>query len=110
VSVSGNLHYYSGDPFARTVQFRGGETIPSIVLNVEPIGTRRLPNITNLTLRVEKSFRLTGAQKVAVRLNMYNALNKNTATEVRSRSGDEFLRPQAIMPPRLFELSASYSF
>jgi len=110
VSVSANLHYYSGDPYARTVRFRGGKTIPSIVLNVEPIGTRRLPNITNLTARVEKSFRLTAAHKVAVRLNVYNALNANPVTEIQSRSGDEFLRPQAIMPPRLAEVSASYSF
>ena len=39
---------------------RGGATIPSIVLNVEPIGTRRLPNINLLTLRVEKTFRCGG--------------------------------------------------
>ncbi len=36
---------------------RAGVTIPDIVLNVEPIGSQRLPNLNLLTLRVEKSFR-----------------------------------------------------
>ena len=45
VLVSANFHYNSGEPFARTVRFEGGETIPDIVMNVEPIGSRRLPNI-----------------------------------------------------------------
>jgi len=110
VLVSANFHHNSGEPFARTVRFEGGETIPDIVMNVEPIGTRRLPNINLLTLRLEKNFRLTAAQRVAVRLNVYNALNANTAIEVRERSGDEFLLTQDIMLPRLFELSFSYTF
>ena len=85
-------------------------TIPAIELNVEPIGSQRLPNINNLTFRVEKSFTLRPAHRVAVRLNIYNALNANTALEVRTQAGEEFLRPRDIMPPRLAEVSASYSF
>jgi hypothetical protein len=110
VSVSANFHHFSGDPFARTVVFEGGLTIPQIELNVEPIGSQRLPDINNLTLRVEKNFRLAAAHKMAVRLNIYNALNANPATRVRVQSGNRFLRPRDIMPPRLAEVSASYSF
>jgi len=110
VSVSANFQHISGDVFARTVVFEGGVTIPEIELFVEPIGSQRLPNINNLTLRVEKGFRVTAAHKVAVRLNIYNALNANPATRVRTQSGKRFLRPRDIMPPRLFEVSASYSF
>jgi len=110
VMLSANFHHFSGDAFARTVRFGGGVTIPDIELNVEPIGSQRLPNINNLTFRVEKSFTLRPAQKLAVRLNIYNALNANPALEVRTQAGEEFLRPRDIMPPRLAELSASYSF
>jgi hypothetical protein len=110
VSVSANFHHVSGDVFARTVVFEGGVTIPEIELNVEPIGSRRLPNINNLTFRVEKSFRLQAAHRLAVRLNIYNALNSNVATRVRTQSGERFLRPRDIMPPRLAEVSASYTF
>jgi hypothetical protein len=50
------------------------------------------------------------AHKLALRLNIYNALNANPALEVRTQAGEEFLRPRDIMPPRLAEVSASYSF
>ena len=108
--LSANFQHTSGDVFARTVRFGGGVTIPDIELNVEPIGSQRLPTINNLTLRVEKTFTLRPAHRLSVRLNIYNALNANPALEVRTQSGEEFLRPRDIMPPRLAELSASYSF
>ena len=110
VTLSANFQHISGDPFGRTVVFEGGQTIPEIELNVEPIGTHRLPNVNNLTVRAEKTFRLPGAQRIAVRLNVYNALNANPATRVRIQSGGNFLRPRSIMPPRLAEFSASYTF
>ena len=44
---------------------------------------------------------MAGTQKVAVRLNLYNALNANTVIE-NSTLGSGFLRPRAIIaaPPR----------
>jgi len=110
VAVSGNFHHTSGDPFARQVRFRGGRTIPSIVLNVEPIGTHRRPNLNLVTVKLEKRFLLPRAQMAAVTLNVYNALNANTATGLQNRSGPEFLRPRSIMPPRLAEIALSYRF
>ena len=110
ILVSANFEHRSGDPFARQVQFTGGRTIPSIVVNVEPIGTRRLPNINLLSLKVEKSFRFQTSQRLAVRVDIFNALNANTATAVQFRSGATFLRPQAILPPRVAEFSLSYGF
>ncbi len=53
---------------------------------------------------------MQAAHKLAVRLNVFNALNANPATRVQMRAGDSFLRPRAIMLPRMFEVSASYSF
>ena len=115
VLLSADFHHTSGDAFTRQVQFRGGKTIPSIVLNVEPIGTHRLPNVNMVSLRAEKSFRVSAAHKLAVRLNVYNALNASTAStpsglSLQPRAGAEFLRPRAIMPPRIAEVSASYTF
>ena len=110
VVVSASFHHESGDPFARQVRFTGGQTIPSIVLNVDPIGSYRRPNLNVTTLKVEKRFRLPRAQAATVTFNLYNVLNANTATGLQNRSGDEFLRPRAIMPPRLGEFSLSYRF
>lgn len=110
VAVSGNFQHTSGDPFARTVRFRGGRTIPALVVNVEPIGTHRRPNINLVQLRVEKRFQLPRAHMATVTLNLYNALNANTATGLQNRSGPDFLRPRSILPPRLAEVGISYRF
>jgi hypothetical protein len=110
VAVSGNYHHTSGDPFARQVRFTGGRTIPAIVLNVEEIGAQRRPNLNIVQLRVEKRFTLPRAHTATVTLDVYNALNANTATGLQNRSGPEFLRPRSILPPRLAEIGLSYRF
>ena len=110
VLVSANFEHRSGNVFGRQVQFRGGATIPAIVLNAEPIGTRRTPNVNLLTLRFEKTFPVHNAQKLALHLNVYNALNANSVLNLQRRAGPQFLRPQLIMLPRIAELGASYSF
>jgi Carboxypeptidase regulatory-like domain len=110
VQVSANFEHRSGDQYARQVRFTGGRTIPNILLNVEPIGTQSSPDLNLLSFRVEKTFTLFNTQKVAARVNLYNALNANTATVIDPRSGARFLRPVNILPPRIAELSATYSF
>ncbi len=110
VMLSSNFHHQSGEAYARQVRFEGGVTIPSIVLNVEEIGAHRLPSVNLLTFRVEKAFRLAGTSRVAIRLDLHNALNANTVIENTPRSGPDFLQPRAIIGPRLAELSATYTF
>jgi hypothetical protein len=110
VQLSVNYEHRSGDIFARQVRFTGGRTIPSIVLNVEPIGERRTPNLNLVTFRAEKTFPIFDAHRLAVRVNLYNALNASTATVLEQRAGADFLRPRAILPPRIAEISASYTF
>jgi hypothetical protein len=110
VLVSASFHHESGDPFARQVRFTGGETVPFYVMNVDPIGSYRRPNLNVTTLKVEKRFPLPRAQAATVTFSVYNLLNANTATGLQNRSGPEFLRPRAIMPPRLAEFGVSYRF
>ncbi len=81
------------------------------MLNVEPIGSIRSPNINNLTFRVEKDFRLRTAQKLAVRLDLYNALEREHGDPDRNRiPATRSWEPSDIMFPRLAEISASYTF
>jgi hypothetical protein len=110
VQVSANYEHRSGDVFARQVRFTGGQTIPAIVLNVEPIGTQRTPNLNLVTFRGEKTFPLFNTHRLGVRVNLYNALNASTATVIEPRAGASFLRPRNILPPRIAELSATYTF
>jgi hypothetical protein len=110
ILVSANFTYQNAEPLARTALFRGGATIPTITLKVEPLRTDFLPSVSILNTRVEKRFAVLPGQNVAVRLNIYNTLNANTVTDSVVQSGPNFGRVTAILPPRLFELSASYSF
>jgi hypothetical protein len=116
--VSANFEHRSGTPYARTVSFTGGQQIPSITLRVEPIGTRRLGNTNLLHMRVEKSFQLARGQKVALRLNIFNATNSaatntnviNNQIPFNQLSGPAFGRPSSILAPRIAELGLNYTF
>jgi hypothetical protein len=110
IILSANYEYRNGTPFARTVLFTGGQTVTSLVVNAEPIGTRRRPALQLMDVRVEKRVMLPKGQKAVVRANIFNALNRSTVTSLIDRSGPSFLQPTGILPPRIVELSVSYSF
>ncbi len=110
IVTSANYEARSGYPWARQVRFTGGRTIPSITLNVEEIGARRLPISNQLDVRFEKNVKMPHGQKGAARLNIFNILNDNTVLDVTRLSGPNFNRPTSIMDPRLIELSFTYSF
>jgi len=110
IMSSVNYEHRGGYPWARTVNATGGKTITSLVVNVEPIGTRRMPGTDQVDVRLEKAIKVTGEQKVSLRMNVFNLLNKNTVTDLNRQSSATFGLPTAILPPRLVEFSASYSF
>jgi hypothetical protein len=110
VTASANYDHRSGLPQARQVLFRGGTTIPSITLNVDPLGTLRLPNINVVDIRADKSFVLPNRQRMTLRVNMFNSLNANAVTSRTVLSGASYLRPTGILGPRIFEFVASYDF
>jgi hypothetical protein len=110
ISTSATYEHRSGYPWARQVRFTGGRTIPNITVNVEPIGTRRMPHQNQVDFRVEKSFNLRAAHRATVRMNIFNALNDNTVLDLNRLSGPNFGLPTTIMPPRIAEFSVSYQF
>jgi hypothetical protein len=109
VLTSANYEARSGYPWARQVRFTGS-TIPSITLNVEEIGTRRLPISNQLDVRFEKTVNLMRGHRVALRANIFNILNDNTVLDVTRLSGPNFNRPSSIMDPRVVEIGFTYSF
>jgi hypothetical protein len=110
VMASLNYEHRGGYPYARQVLASGGKTIPSLLVNVEPIGTRRMPDTDQVDIRLEKSFKVIAGHKVTARMNIFNLLNANTVTDLTRQSGTTFLLPTNILPPRLVEFSASYQF
>jgi hypothetical protein len=110
VTLSANFDHRSGVPYARMVSVAGGRTIPSMTLRVEPIGDRRTPSINLVDFRAEKVVRLARGHRWGLRVNLYNALNTNTAVGVTQLSGPNFLRPTSIVPPRTTEFGVTYYF
>ena len=61
--------------------------IGTLVLRVEPIGSRRMPNTNLLNVRFEKSIPgLAAGHKLALRANIYNTLNSNTPLSVQQNT------------------------
>ena len=110
ILISGNLEIRSGDPLARTVSFTGGKQIKSITLNVEPIGSERLPIAKLLDLRFQKALSMGKGRKLDLRVNIYNVLNVNAVTTQTVLSGPNYGVATAITSPRIAELSAHFSF
>lgn len=100
----------SGTAQARDVQFRTGlPTLSSLTLRMEPVGSVRLPAVKLLNVRAAKRFSLRG-QNVTLEWDLFNALNSNSATNITRRSGPNFNRINAILPPRVMRLGLVYSF
>ncbi|MGH9162155.1 MAG: hypothetical protein ACRD2X_19490, partial [Vicinamibacteraceae bacterium] len=89
---------------------RGGEQIPDILLRVEPIGSRRLPNLNLLSVRVEKRFGLPGGQDILLRTNVFNAFNTTIATEINAQSGTNFGVVTERVLPRIVDFQLQYRF
>jgi hypothetical protein len=93
VLASVNYEWRSGNPYQRTVLFRGpGTTIPTLAMAIEPLGAHYYEDVHLLDARARKEFRLFGNHRVAAGVDVYNVLNVNTVTSVTTRSGASYGR------------------
>ena len=99
VRVAPFVRHQAGQPFGRTL----ASQVPGVDrILAEPIGTRRMPNLTSVDVRVEKGFRSKATnRRAAVFLDVFNSLNSNQEQNVSWVSGTTFLRPLTIVPPRI---------
>jgi hypothetical protein len=93
------LRHQSGQPFGRTfsTSLNFGNNIRVLA---EPVGTRRMDNVTILDVRVEKGFRLPGDRRLSGFLDVFNVLNANPEQNISWSSGS-FLQPLNIVAPRI---------
>jgi hypothetical protein len=81
ISFSVYLHAISGDTYTQrrrtgSRDFDQGR----LTFNVEPAGTYRLPLVTNLDLRLEKTFILAAKYRLGLILDVFNVFNDNSIT------------------------------
>lgn len=126
VLVSANLRSQSGPPVTRQISQRltlgGNQTI-----NLEPLGSSRLPTLTTVDLRASKAFRFGGNREIQASVDVYNLTNTNTVWEVRTltttvnvrQDGDlagrlntipQFMSPTQVLGPRIMRLGVSFKF
>lgn len=98
--VTPALRHQSGQPFGRTFATTAFSYGVVRVL-AEPVGTRRMDNITIADVRIEKRIPLRRNRRAAVFLDVFNMLNANPEQNVDWSSGQSFLRPVTIVPPRI---------
>jgi hypothetical protein len=114
VRITPFLRHQSGQPFGRTFS-TALNYASNVRILAEPIGTRRMNNVTLLDVRVEKGFKLGGHRRLAGFVDVFNVLNTNpeqntnwSAGLLAAEDGRErrpsFLRPLSIVPPRLARL------
>ena len=108
IRVSPFVRVQSGQNFGRTLlaTFNYG----SARILAEPMDTRRQDNIAVVDTRIEKSVKTPGAPSVSLFLDLYNITNANPNQNVTWSSGSSFLRPTAIVPPRVLRVGTKVSF
>jgi outer membrane receptor protein involved in Fe transport len=103
------LRHQSGQPFGRT--FTPSELrYRTVTVLAEPVGTRRMDNVTILDVRVEKGIRLNGTRRLAGFIDVFNCLNANPEQNAIWSSGPSFLRPLSIVSPRIARVGAKFDW
>jgi hypothetical protein len=119
ILASANYEIRSGAPFQRTVLASGGVTIPTLVVAVEPPGSRYYDNLHLLDARVRKEFRLASNHRAGIGVDVFNLLNKSTVTSVTAQSGASYGRVTTaagntttlpFLPGRNVQVTVNYSF
>ncbi len=98
------LRHQSGQPFGRT--FTTALNYGTVRILAEPIGMRRMDNVTIVDVRVEKGVRLSGPRRLAGFIDLFNLFNSNAEQALIWSSGSSFLRPLSIVSPRIMRVGA----
>jgi hypothetical protein len=109
LAVAASFKYQSGFNYARTIAVplpgAGNETI-----NADPVFDQRAPNVPILDVRAEKAFSLGGSRKIALMVDVFNALNADTIANFRVTSGARYNELIALLDPRAVRFGARLSF
>jgi hypothetical protein len=124
VIVSGNFSSQQGPPVTRQISQRlaigGSQTI-----NLEPLGSSRLPTLNKIDLRLGRLFRFVNDRSLEATIDFDNLTNANTTWGVRTltpassflnpvtgerQTLTQFLSPTQILGPRTVVLRAVFRF
>jgi hypothetical protein len=107
VKISPMLRHQAGQNFGRT--FTAVMNFGTIRVPAELLDTRRQDNFNVFDFRAEKVINISGV-KVAPFIDVYNVFNTNAEQTIVWASGSSFLRPTAILPPRIARIGAKVNW
>src|SRR5882762_4707033 len=103
LKISPIYRFQAGQNFGRTIVASlnyGNVRIPA-----EPLNARRQDNVSLVDLRIER-VTLVRKTRVSPFIDIYNLTNANPIQNTSWSSGSSFLRPLAIVPPRVLRVGA----
>lgn len=83
--------------------------VATAIVNVIPPATAYGDRLNQIDLRVGKNLPLPGARRLALNLDLFNALNAN-AVLTENASFAVFRQPLSVLNPRLLKFSANLEF
>ncbi|MGE3520073.1 MAG: carboxypeptidase regulatory-like domain-containing protein [Vicinamibacterales bacterium] len=105
--ISPMLRHQAGQNFGRT--FLATMNYGSVRIAAEPLDARRQRNINVVDVRVERTVSL-GSLTLGPFMDVYNIFNANPEQNLTWSSGSSFLRPTAIVPPRVLRIGAKLNW
>lgn len=106
--ISPMLRYQAGQNFGRT--FVATLNYGTVRMAAEPLDARRQDHVTVFDTRVEKTIQLSPDIKLGPFIDVYNIFNANPEQNIIWSSGSSFLRPTAIVPPRVLRIGAKLNW
>ena len=117
INLSGYFRFLSGLTWNRIISsWKLGVSVKqspyTVTINAEERGARRLPDFTQLDLRLEKTFKISNFM-LSVFADCFNVFNSGVATSVWTNSSNTsypFERMMTISASRVFQLGARVEF
>ncbi len=108
IGMSGSWKVQSGQNFGRTLNVTfpvdGARTI-----RVEPVDTRRFPNVSIIDVRLDKAFRFGKFGRMTGQFDVFNLTNSGVPTDFRLTSAN-FLEVTQLLAPRVIRFGIRYDF
>jgi hypothetical protein len=106
--ISPMLRLQAGQNWGRT--FSATLNYGTVRIAAEPLDTNRQRDIAVTDIRIEKQMSFGSSLKVGPFFDVYNMFNTNAEQNITWASGASFLRPTAIVPPRVARIGAKVSW
>jgi hypothetical protein len=117
IRLSPVLRHQSGVNFARTVSISAPSALRLITTSgsgtratayVEPANANREDNIWVFDVRAEKSISLTSRLRTRLFLDVFNITNSHASETISRATGLSYLKPSAILAPRVARLGVRF--